>query len=214
MNCNNKKLVIFDLDGTLNKTFLYSIPAHKKALAELGIYDVTDELIISTYGARVQDSKNVLLGDCDEETFALFIKKVSEYEREFIQEYSGEYDGVSEMLDKLKTNGYETAVCSNSSERYIRMVLNALHIIDKIDYIQPLLPDLTKNETLKFLLENVNPAKAVMVGDRIYDKEAARYNNLPFIGCLYGFNHSEVEDADIAVETAHDIYKAVEQLIG
>ncbi len=210
----NNKLVVFDLDGTLNKTDLYSVPAHKKALAEYGIFDKTDEFIISKIGARGQDAVQGLLNGCDEQTGYEYLKKVSQYEYEFIADYSGEFDGISEMLDKLKSNGYETAVCSNASERYIRMVLNALKLIDKIDYIQPLLPDMTKDDTLCLLLNKVNPEKAAMVGDRIYDKLAAKHNNIPFIGCLYGFEQSEVCDADIPVKSPHDIFNAVETLIG
>ncbi|MEG0693523.1 MAG: HAD family hydrolase, partial [Oscillospiraceae bacterium] len=111
-------------------------------------------------------------------------------------------------------DGYLIAVCSNASERYIRMVLNALNIIDKIDYIQPLLPDLIKDDTLRLLLTREKPEKAVMVGDRVFDKNAARANNIPFIGCMYGFENSEVSDADIAIKTPSEINDAVKMLIG
>ena len=50
-----KKLAVFDLDGTLNRTDLYSVPAHLKALGERGINNVTPETIISTYGERAND---------------------------------------------------------------------------------------------------------------------------------------------------------------
>lgn len=210
----NNKLVVFDLDGTLNRTELYAVPAHRKTLAEYNIHNVTDEMIIATFGARAQDSIPLLLNNNDETIINEYLKKSAAYEDEFIQEYAGEFDGVSLMLDQLHEKGYQTAVCSNASERYIRMVLNALHIIDKIDFIQPLLPNLTKNDTLKLLLDKVAPNKAVMIGDRIYDKQAAKANKLPFIGCLYGFDASEVADADVAVTQVCDIINGVEALIG
>lgn len=214
MTIKREKLVVFDLDGTLNQTELYAVPAHKKALADYGIFDKTDEQIVSTFGARIQDCIHELIGECDTQRIDDFIKTYTKYESECIKESAGEYKGISQMLDKLKQNGYSTAVCSNASERYIRMVLEALNIIDKIDYIQPLLPDLTKNDTLKLLLDRVSPEKAVMVGDRIFDKEAANANDLPFIGCMYGFKSSEVQDATIPVASATEIYDAVEKLIG
>ena len=118
------------------------------------------------------------------------------------------------MLSQLKADGYDTAICSNSSERYIRMVLEALSISQWIDYIQPLIPDLTKEDTLRLLLEREKPPAAVMVGDRFYDKDAAQANGLPFIGCLYGFCPDEVRDGDAAVESPLDINDAVRRLIG
>ncbi|MFZ2539296.1 MAG: HAD hydrolase-like protein [Oscillospiraceae bacterium] len=211
---NEKKLVVFDLDGTLNKTELYAVPAHRKALAELNISDKSDELIISTFGARGIDCVHLLINTTDEKEAYDYFKKVSQYENEFITQFAGEFEGTSAMLDTLRKDGYHIAVCSNASERYIRMVLSALNIIDKIDYIQPLLLDMIKDDTLKFLLEREMPDKAVMVGDRVFDKNAARANAIPFIGCMYGFENSEVADADIAVKEPSEINDAVKKLIG
>lgn len=210
----NKKLVVFDLDGTLNKTELYAVPAHKKALAELNIFDKSDELIISTFGARAEDSFPLLINTDDYQKGMEYLKKVSVYEREFMDIYAGSFEGTEEMLKALKADGYLTAVCSNASERYIRMVLNNLKLIDLIDFIQPLLPNMTKNDTLGLLLERVKPDSAVMVGDRVYDKEAAYANGLKFIGCMYGFNSDEVKDADVAVSHSLEINDAVKALIG
>lgn len=208
------KLVVFDLDGTLNKTDLYTIPASRQALAERGIFDKSDELIMSTVGARGCDIFHLLLGTDDSEIGAAYLKRVGELENDFIKIYSGTFDGVKKLLCDLHEEGYRTAVCSNASERYIRMVLTALGILNSIDFIQPLLPNLTKNDTLRLLLERETPDKAVMVGDRHFDKDAAYANSIPFIGCLYGFSRQEVADADIAVEHPHEILNAVKALIG
>lgn len=210
---NNNKLVVFDLDGTLNKTELYAVPAHKKALLELGITDKSDEMIIKTFGARGEDEVHLLINDTSYEKGQAYLKRVGECEREFIKDYAGSFEGVPELLKKLKANGYLTAVCSNASERYIRMVLERLDLINDIDYIQPLIKDMIKDDTLRLLIERVKPVKAVMVGDRIYDKLAAKANNIPFIGCLYGFNADEVSDGDAAVEKAIDIFDKVCELI-
>lgn len=211
---NEKKLVVFDLDGTLNRTELYAVPAHKKALAELNIHDKSDELILSTFGARGEDCVHLLINTPDKDAATAYIKKVSQYESEFITQFAGEFEGTSQMLDLLKQDGYLTAVCSNASERYIRMVLSALNLLDKIDFIQPLLPNLIKDDTLRLLLEREPHSKAVMVGDRVFDKNAAKANDIPFIGCMYGFDNSEVADADVAVTFPCEINAAVKKLIG
>lgn len=208
-NMNVNKLVVFDLDGTLNKTELYAVPAHKKALADYNIFDKSDELIISTFGAPGMDAVHLLVNSDDPEIGKQYLKKASQYEQELIEDNCGEYEGVTDMLIKLKENGYHTAVCSNASERYIKMVLNALKIIEHIDFIQPLVENAQKSDTLRMLLNKVNPQHAIMVGDRIYDKIAAKDNNLQFVGCLYGFNQSEVADADFPVLSPRDILNVV-----
>ena len=206
----NNRLVVFDLDGTLNKTDLYAVPAHRKALLECGISGITDEFIISTFGARSMDAAPSLLNTNDINICREYISKVSKYESELIKDLAGEFDGITTMLSTLKDKGFEIAVCSNASERYIRMVLDVLNLTRFVDYVQPLLDGLTKNDTLKLLLEKVNPNKAVMVGDRIYDKLAAKHNHIQFIGCLYGFNQSEVADADYPVVCPLDIIDVVQ----
>lgn len=208
------KLVVFDLDGTLNRTELYAVPAHRKALLELGFADKTDDEIISTFGARAQEAVVFLTGNSDPDFAKQYFRQEGLYENDFIKEHAAAYDGVPQMLEQLKQNHYQTAICSNSSERYIRMVLTRLDILRYIDHIQPLQPDMHKGDTLRLLINRVQPESAVMVGDRFYDKDAARDNGIPFIGCSYGFRPDEVSDADIPVKSALDINAAVKKLIG
>ena len=211
---NPIKLVVFDLDGTLNRTELYAVPAHKKALAERGIFDKTAEDIIATFGARYLDCGLALIGTNDLNEMEKYFSQEAAYEQEFIQQYAGVYDGADKMLDRLHELGFRTAVCSNASERYIRMVLGRLGLLDKIDEIQPLLPGLIKDQTLGLLLERAQPEAAVMVGDRYYDKQAAKANGLPFIGCLHGFSPAEVADGDRTVDHLSQVPEAVIELIG
>ena len=52
-----------------------------------------------------------------------------------------------------------------------------------------------------------------MVGDRIFDMEAARGNSIPFIGCLYGYCLAEMAGSDRTVDCAAAIFDAVQDLI-
>lgn len=211
---SEKRLVVFDLDGTLNRTDLFGVPAHQQTLHELGITNVTDEEIISTFGARDVDYAPGLIGTDDRAQVDAYNLRVAECELDFIQKKAGSFEGIPEMLRKLKQDGHLTAVCSNATEAYIRMVLEALHIIDDIDFIQPLMEGLEKDDTLRLLLGRVHPDAAVMVGDRIFDENAAKANRLPFIGCLYGYKPGEVQNADVPVKRPCEINDAVKELIG
>lgn len=211
---SSQKLVVFDLDGTLNRTELYAVPAHHRALAELGLPDRSDEIIVSAFGACAQEGVQLLTGRSDPAFVKEYMQCSGRHEQELIRENAGSYEGVPEALRSLREDGYTTAVCSNSSERYIRMVLGALHLLEEIDLIQPLVEGMDKNGTLGLLLAREQPCAAVMVGDRVYDRDAARANGLPFIGCLYGFRPEEVRDADAAVSAAGEIPAAVKRLIG
>ena len=208
-----KRLAVFDLDGTLNRTELYSVPAHLKALAERGIHDVTAEMIIDTFGERADDYVKKLAGPCSPEEARRYLDDVAKYEKECIGEKGKPYDGVAESLRRLRADGVITAICSNSSSRYINMVLDALQLSELMDEIQDLRPGMTKVETLRLLLDQVQPDAAVMVGDRTFDIEAGRKNGLKTVGCAYGFQPEEAAEADIVIETGYQIYDAVVKLL-
>ena len=212
----NRKLVVFDLDGTLNRIDLYAVPSHQQALAEFGrAGQVTDQQIIDTFGGRAEDYCKILLPNASAEDQQRYLKRQSELEREYIKKFHASFPGTPEMLDTLHQRGYQTAVCSNASLRYITMVLQTLQLIDKIDYIQHLRLGVTKVQTLSELLASVNPVRAVMVGDRIFDLQAAQGNHIPFIGCSYGYAPAgELDQADWMVDTPSQIPDAVDRLIG
>jgi phosphoglycolate phosphatase len=207
------KLVVFDLDGTLNQTDCYAIKAYQLTFQQIGITSISAQDIIAQIGARPEDTVHDLLPGCDESTQAAYFRYLQQNEFEMMKKYGRAFDGTEEMLSKLRTHGYQIAICSNASLLHIEEVLNAIHIRHFIDLIQPLVNGMMKSDILRLLLEKTKPGKSCMVGDRIYDKNAARSNHIPFIGCLYGYNRDEVSDADIAVNAPTEVFDAVVGLL-
>ena len=151
--------------------------------------------------------------DFDAKQVRAYLDVVAALENKYIKENKASFEGVPAALQKLKKDGYLLGVCSNASLRYISMVLTELGFIDLIDCIQNILPGLAKMDTLQMLLQKVEPDAAVMVGDRHYDMEAAIYNHIPFIGCLYGYAPDEIKNADICINNGEELYKAVHTLL-
>lgn len=211
---NNSKWVVFDLDGTLNRTDLVSVAAHQQAQKEYGQPVAEPSLIISTFGTKSYDYLALMAPTLTPEQRTLYDHRVASLEREFLKTNGKYYDGCDEMLKNLKNEGYHTAVCSNASSYYITGVLDALRLSGYIDEFQPMRKELSKAGTLKLLLERVCAQQAVMVGDRGLDMEAARENAIPFIGCLYGFAPAEIKAADKTVNKPLEIPAAVRELIG
>ena len=207
-----KQLIIFDLDGTLNQTELYSVEVHRMVQTEFGWPALSPEAIIATFGAPASEYMSTLLPGSDEETQLAYKRRVAEVEHDYMH-LARSYPGCQELMNQLHQRGYLTAVCSNSSHRYISMVLTAIGLMDKIDYIQPLETDCKdKAESLKRLLEKVNPQRAAMVGDTMYDCQAARSNHIPFIGCRYGFRPSEMEAVNITVSQPLEVVYLLDDL--
>lgn len=210
----SSKIVVFDLDGTLNRTELFSVGVHRMVQTEFGWPAQSPEQIISIFGAPASEYIESLLPGADDDTKQRYLKRVSEAERDSL-DLAAAYEGCSEMMDKLHADGCKTAVCSNSSFRYITSVLNAIKLADKIDYIQPLETGMTtKGQSLHALLAKTACGGAVMVGDTVYDRKAADDNQIPFIGCRYGYRPHEMKDVTYAVDKPLDIPELVKTLIG
>ncbi len=208
------KLVVFDLDGTLNRTDLYAVEAHNQARRELGYPPIDPALLISTFGGRSWDYIKILLPGADENAEQRYLARVAELEQVYMKSHSAPFDGVPQMLDRLHAAGCATAVCSNSTQRYIVPVLEHIGIRDRIDYIQSLHPGMSKVETLGLLLKSLDHPQAVMAGDRSFDLEAARGNRIAFIGCRYGYCAAEVETADFVADSPEEVGTGALKLLG
>ena len=86
-----KKLVVFDLDGTLNRTDLFSAPAHLKALAQRGITHVTKAEIIDTFGERAQEYVKKLAGELSPEEERRYLDDVAKYADRILVMNEGEH---------------------------------------------------------------------------------------------------------------------------
>lgn len=207
------KLIVFDLDGTLNRTELFAVEVHRMLQTEFGWPAQSPEEITSIFGAPSDEYMERLLPGSDEATKQRYLKREAEVEYDYMH-LAAAYDGCKQMLTVLRENGWETAVCSNSSFRYISMILNSTGLMHEIDYIQPLEKGMTeKSQSLASLLKRIPHSAAVMVGDTTYDKNAAEANQIPFIGCRYGFRPTEMADVRHTVLTPVEIPALAEELV-
>lgn len=186
-----KKLVAFDLDGTLNMTHVYAVLAYQRALEELGAGTFTEEEIKSRFGAPFREDCIFFFGTQKEELFIRFYDTIGKYWYPLMEELAVAYPGVPAMLEELKRDGCELAVCSNADIQELNRVLKKLEIWEYFDEIQGLTEKNDKVHSLNTLLERVKPDWCCMVGDRYYDQQAALKNGVDFIGCSYGYGSRE-----------------------
>jgi len=209
-----KKLMIFDMDGTLNQTETYGLPAMRQSLQELGFSHVSDQTIMKSIGASDEDTNRVFFGDKEKEYADIFWNRVSEVVHEKYLDAYCTFPGITEMLEELKEKGWLLAICSNAeSEQAVITTAQRLKISHLMDFFQSIEGWKDKNSSLQALLRLVKPDKAVMVGDRFYDKEAAAFNKIPFAACLYGYGEKEeLEGADYYLEEPLDLLRCEEVL--
>ena len=206
-------LVIFDIDGTLNMTETYGIAAYHKALEQMGADHFTDEQLRDRIGATFTEDVKYFFGERAVELIDEFSALIEQLWFAEVEEKAQLFPGVLQMLHSLKENGHQLAICSNATEEEIAVILKALHVEQEFDHVQGLTPKDSKADSLRVLLQRVQPEQAVMVGDRFYDMQAANGNHIPFIGCLYGYGaERELDAARYCVEEPCEIPIVVERM--
>lgn len=200
-----KKMAIFDLDGTLYQTHLTSVRAVNDALTECGFESRDPEFIKSLFGESMDRFYDLLVGSAPRETKKKLAERTTSNEIRLIGEIGVLYDGVAEMLIELKEDGYELAVCSNGRKDYIDAVLESCGIGGLFRTVRGKEGGKDKTEIVAEILQGSGAGYAVMIGDRKHDYEAAAANGISSVGMSYGYGGKEIELADFIAGSAKEI---------
>lgn len=186
-----KKLIIFDLDGTLLDTSQGILHCYHKTakLLSLSKKSVDDDSIV--IGGPLSDGFRTLYNIPDENTLEKAIDTYRKlYAEEGISKFKA-YNGIDTALSKLKANGYQLGVATLKLEEYAVKMLKSAEIAKYFDVIHGWdgTEKCTKAYTVtKVLFEQKSLAKdAVLVGDSVYDKKGAEIAGVDFLGVTYGF---------------------------
>lgn len=206
-----KRLAIFDIDGTLHKTEIMSLEAYKNIMPKLGLPIPDKNKIFSTYGCNSEELIDLLNINTSEKE--RFIKALEE--EEVIQMYrvSECYHGITDLLKKLTDMGIIIGVCSMCKPPYMDAFLKRFDFEKIVEYRRNESDGTDKAEILRQLLDESSPDEVVMIGDRVFDIDAARQNGIASIGCMYGYAPDEVETADILAKDTKELYVAVCKLL-
>ena len=194
-----KKLIIFDLDGTLADTqpLLYDIFAD--ALTECGFPETSENVgkMLKTKGYRpTKDGAHVPLDYADlvPDDFGFYFW--TNYENYFICAADRLYEGIREVLDELKSRGHAIAVFSNKPHRFTYPIIAKAFGEGYFDFVLGGTPEIRHkpdahgiNYVRKML--GFKPEDTYMIGDLPADAAAAVSANVDFIGVLWGYSDSE-----------------------
>lgn len=212
-----KKLVIFDLDGTLLNTIDDLGTACNFALRSLGF----SEHALATYNYMVGNGVRKLIERAEPDADATTIDKLLALFREYYDNHSTEktypYQGIPELLQTLTDMGVAIAVASNKYQEAVEKIVT--HYFPDIPFVaimgqvegRPIKPD----PSVVFAILNQHPTakqNVLYVGDSAVDMETARRACIDSVGVTWGFRPvSELRRAyaDNIVSSAEDIIKIV-----
>lgn len=196
-----KKLVIFDLDGTLLNTIADLGEACNYALKKEGY----PEHPLSSYQFMVGNGVRMLmkraLVDADDETIDRMLGYFKEYYDEHDCDHTVPYKGIPELLSTLQDMGVQMAVASNKYQSAVDKIIN--HFFPDIKFValmgqvedRPRKPD----PSIVFAVLNEVPtpkSEVLFVGDSGVDMETARRACVESVGVTWGYRPvSELRNA-------------------
>ena len=208
------ELAVFDLDGTLVNSIYDLADAVNNALADNGY--PTHELEAYKHfvgnGAKKLIERALPAGT-DRQECSRIHGEYTKYYRAHCLDKTLPYDGMPELVARLRAEGIKCAVASNKPDEFSKEIVTALFGSDGFDLVRGKLegaaskpaPDILYGiaKTLGTGIE-----KAVMIGDSNVDVQTAHNAGIKCIGCTWGFRgraELEAEGADFIAETAQDI---------
>lgn len=206
------KNFIFDLDGTLSDPYLGITNSIIYALKKMGIEPPPREELKPFIGPPLSVSFKEIFRMTDEESE----KAVKCYREYFGVQglFENElFDGIADMLAKLREKGKRVYLATSKPEEYATRILEKFDILKYFNFIagNTLKEEReTKEAVLSYLLnkENLLRSESVMVGDRKYDIIAAKEFSLKSVGVDFGF----AEDGELKNAGADHIVSSVEEL--
>ena len=210
MTIQNKKLFIFDLDGTLVDTAPDFKNSINYMLNELNESEVSLEEIRNWvgYGARELIRRTVVDKNIphDEQRIEEMLKIFLLHYTHNIDDDSVLFNNVRNVLEFLKNNGIKLAVCTNKMERLSNILLEKLNVLHMFDYLVGG-DSLSKSKPDPFPLLNIceklntEISDSIMIGDSLTDLNAGKGAGMPVVLVSYGYtdNKDIYNEADLVI---------------
>lgn len=188
--------IFFDLDGTLTDPGIGITNSVAYALEKWNI-KVSDRTELYKFiGPPLIDSFGKYYGFSEEEC-----RKAVMYYREYFSTkglYENEvYEGVVQLLTKLKEAGKKLVVATSKPDKFAVTILKHFDLYKYFDFVAGASMDETrtkKEEVIAYALESLgikDVSEVVMVGDREHDVLGAKVFGMDSIGVLYGYGDRE-----------------------
>lgn len=216
----NIKAVIFDLDGTLLDTLEDLTDSVNAALSKYGYPQKTIEQIRSYVGNGIRNLiQKCIDGGTQNPDYEKVFQAFREHYKMNCSNKTKPYDGVCDLIQKLKADGIKLAIVSNKADFAVKE-LNDFYfkefqmtaIGEREGIARKPSPD-TVNQALKKLQTEAD--YAVYVGDSEVDIQTAANAKMPCISVLWGFREKNVlmeHHAKYFAKTPKEVYQLLKTI--
>ena len=219
-----KRYILFDLDGTITDSSEGITKSVQHALKKLGIEENDQAMLRRFIGPPLDESFEKFYGFDKEKA----LKAVDYYRERYSDKGIYEnvlFDGIADMLEGLKCDGYIISLATCKSAIYVPRILEYFNVDKYFDVAVG--SELEggerrhKNQVIDEVFVRLAAAgladtgslsetksQSIMIGDRKDDILGAKASGIDSMGVRYGFAEEqelEIAGADYIVETVEDI---------
>ncbi len=208
----SRPIIVFDLDGTLVDTAPDLLDSLNHTLVAGGLEEVDDSafrrfvgmggkiMIERAYAAQ----KKALAGEEHERMHDVFLDHYTQN----IPGRSQPYPGVVAAMDRLASEGYLLAVCTNKYESLAVGLIEALGLSNRFAAISGPETFGIRKPDPRHLTETIamaggDAARAIMVGDSRTDIDTAKAAGIPVVAVDFGYTDRHVSEFEPSVVISH-----------
>ena len=213
-----KRLLIFDLDGTIADT-IYSIrDGLNMALDKYGFPQRNYEQTRAAIGNGARELIRLSLPEDKRSDASLIDQVLADYDRFYEQTYAnldGTYDGVDTAIKMLIERGCKIAVLSNKQDAYVQKIVPLLFPDGEITYAMgqtdlPKKPDPTVPLMIAAEFGAI-AEECAFIGDSDVDVLTAKNSGMYSVAVTWGYRpRSELLEADALVDNADELLSLFE----
>lgn len=187
---------MFDLDGTLTDPMIGITSSVKYALSYFNI-EVEDLRSLCPFiGPPLKTSFKDFYQFTDEQADVAIAKYREYFSKQGIFENTL-YQGTDELLRLLTENEMKIYLATSKPQPFAQQILEYFHLESYFTFVGGSTFDGSRSEkadVIQYVLDSTDiktRSDVVMIGDRKYDIEGAKANNIDSIGVLYGYGDEE-----------------------
>lgn len=198
-----KPVICFDWDGTLCDSMELCIQENRMVLERLGLPPVPETTLRRCNGPTFEEAAPML--SVPPERMEEYCTKRLECALSLVPGVNRLFDGARELLAALAPHA-ELCIVSNGTAPYIARCKDVFGLHGVFRRTVTCHPERTKTQNLALLLQELQPERAVMVGDRLGDILAGKDNSLPTIAACFGYgSECEWAHADLRAATMREL---------
>ena len=214
-----KKLIIFDADGTIWDSEKDVFLAFNHTLKNNGNKEITKEEFQRLAGLDLEEMFRRVLSKGEETLANEYVKKYRKY---YIDEghYADEttlFENVKEILENLKKQGFHMAIASGKPKRILDKMVECFHL-NEFEFVlgtgESHFNPKPDPEILNYIMNELHISKkdAVMVGDTKADIMAGKNARIDTIAVTYGYEKIDILKMENPTYMIED-FKRLEKII-